>query len=147
MIRFDFLNIDKRITFKPGLKEQLARIPKDFRKKLGEITVVFTNNDTILEINKSYLNHTYFTDVITFDAGKKSTLEGDIFISVEQVRINAVEFNVDFQTELLRVIVHGFLHLAGCDDRTSDEKIAMRKKEDQYLCRFIQDDITDEIGN
>lgn len=136
MVRFEFLDIKKSIKVKPGLKSLLAEIAKDNNKSLGEISIIFTSNRNILEINKRYLNHQYYTDVITFAENRRNNLSGDIYISVDQVKINSENYKARFVEELLRVIVHGILHLAGYNDFSAQEKKAMRKMEDLYICRF-----------
>ena len=102
-------------------------------KKIGDIAIVFCSDNYILDINLKYLQHDYFTDIITFDYCEGSVLSGDLFISVDSVRENAGLYGAEFQDELNRVIVHGLLHLIGYDDHTDEEKKLMREKEDYYL--------------
>ena len=87
----------------------------------------------MLEINKNYLNHDYYTDIITFNYVEENLISGDLFISVERVRENAGKFDVTFQQELYRVILHGILHLVGYDDKTFEDQTLMREKENFYL--------------
>lgn len=108
------------------------RISKE-KKKQGDINIIFTCNEYLLEINNKYLNHNYFTDVITFDYSKSDVISGDVFISIEQVALNAEEYGETFNRELLRVIIHGVLHLLGYDDKTVTQKNRMREKEDEAL--------------
>lgn len=105
-------------------------------KKLGEINITFTKNPTILEINRKFLNHNYFTDIITFNYCVKNVVSGDLLISVDQVELNSRKYKSSFEGELLRVIIHGVLHLVGYNDTNEDEIRMMRKKEDTYLCRL-----------
>ena len=102
-------------------------------KRLGDISIIFCSDNYILDVNLKYLNHDYFTDIITFDYCDKNILSGDLFISVDSVRENAIFFEVDFEEELRRVIVHGLLHLIGYDDHTEDEQKIMREKENYYI--------------
>ncbi|MFP4024792.1 MAG: rRNA maturation RNase YbeY [Thiohalospira sp.] len=102
----------------------------------GEINFIFTSDKYLLSINKQYLSHNYFTDIITFNYCKDKTINGDIFISVETVENNSVRFGVTFQEELHRVIIHGILHLLGYDDVNEQQKSLMRKKENEYLDRL-----------
>lgn len=98
---------------------------------------MFCSDEYLLEINKEYLDHDYFTDIITFDNSEEDNqLEGDIYISVDRVRENAATFHTDFDTEMRRVLIHGLLHLAGHDDTSEALKTAMRAKEDEYLRLF-----------
>lgn len=102
-------------------------------KTLGDISIIFCSDNYILDVNLRYLHHDYFTDVITFDYCEGDKLSGDLFISVDSVRENAVEFGTEFDEELHRVIVHGVLHLIGYDDHTPEDQKVMRAKEDYYL--------------
>ena len=102
-------------------------------KRLGDISIIFCSDNYILDVNLKYLNHDYFTDIITFDYCDKDILSGDLFISVDSVRENAIFFEVDFEEELRRVIVHGLLHLIGYDDHTEEEQKIMREKENYYI--------------
>ena len=102
-------------------------------KTLGDISIIFCSDNYILDVNLRYLHHDYFTDVITFDYCEGNRLSGDLFISVDSVRENAVEFGTEFDDELHRVIVHGLLHLIGYDDHTPEDQKQMRAKEDYYL--------------
>lgn len=102
-------------------------------KTLGDISIIFCSDNYILDVNLRYLHHDYFTDVITFDYCEGNRLSGDLFISIDSVRENAVEFGTEFDDELHRVIVHGLLHLIGYDDNTLEDQKLMREKEDYYL--------------
>ncbi|PWJ55242.1 rRNA maturation RNase YbeY [Dyadobacter jejuensis] len=105
--------------------------------KITELNYIFCSDDYLLEINKEYLDHDYYTDIITFDnSEEEGIVEGDIYISIDRVRENAESFDSDFETELRRVLVHGLLHLLGFDDTTPDLKQVMRAKEDEYLLLF-----------
>lgn len=105
--------------------------------EISELNFVFCSDEYLLEINKQYLDHDYFTDIITFDNSEEDNkLEGDIYISVDRVRENAETFQADFDTEMRRVLIHGLLHLMGYQDATESLKKEMRAKEDQYLLQF-----------
>ena len=106
------------------------------QRSVGEINFVFCNDDYLLEINKKYLNHNYYTDVITFDYSIKNIISGDIFISIDRVQENAKTLELDFIQELYRVIVHGVLHLSGYNDKSEQDKIEMREKEGELLSLF-----------
>jgi probable rRNA maturation factor len=101
---------------------------------LASINYIFCSDEYLLDINRQYLNHNTYTDIITFDnSEEQNSIEGDIFISIERVKENAVKFNKSFESELHRVIIHGVLHLLGYSDKSSRKKAVMRKKEDTYL--------------
>ena len=102
-------------------------------KRLGDISIIFCSDPYILDINQRYLQHDYFTDIITFDYCEGKVLSGDLFISIDTVRENAREYGTTFEEELNRVMVHGVLHLIGYDDHTPAEQQEMRGKEDYYL--------------
>ena len=133
MIDFQFIN--KEI---PGFDSEffvlsLTSLLKEEGKLLGDVSVIFVSDDYLLEMNQTYLNHDYYTDIITFDYCEQNIISGDLFISVDRVRENADVFNADFRTELHRVIIHGVLHLCGYKDKTEDDEESMRKLENKYL--------------
>lgn len=99
---------------------------------LSDLNVIFTSDEKLLAINKKFLNHDYYTDVITFP-GYGEVLSGEIYISLDRVKENASELKIEFDQELHRVILHGLLHILGYNDKSEDEIIEMRKKEDFYL--------------
>lgn len=102
-------------------------------KKLGDIGIIFCSDNYILDVNIKYLQHDYYTDIITFDYCEGDTLSGDLFISVDSVKENASFYGTEFPVELNRVIVHGLLHLIGYDDHTEEDIAVMRAKENYYL--------------
>lgn len=102
-------------------------------KRLGAVNIIFCSDNYILDVNMKYLQHDYFTDIITFDYCEKNVLNGDLFISIDSVRENAGFYGTDFSEELNRVMVHGLLHLIGYDDHTPEDIAVMRSKEDYYL--------------
>jgi len=102
-------------------------------KTLGDLSIVFGTDEWLLEQNKTFLNHDYYTDIITFDYCEMNFISGDLLISIDRVYDNAVQYNVSRETELNRVLVHGLLHLCGYGDKSEKEIEIMRKKEDYYL--------------
>ena len=102
-------------------------------KKLGDIAVIFCSDNYILDVNIKYLQHDYYTDIITFDYCEGDRISGDLFISIDSVRENASFYGTEFPDELNRVIVHGVLHLIGYDDHTEEDIAMMRAKENYYL--------------
>lgn len=101
--------------------------------KLGDINIIFCSDNFILDINNKYLNHNYFTDIITFDYSSENIISGDLIISTDTVRENSVTYNQTFTDELHRVIIHGILHLIGYDDKNKVDKERMRKAENRAL--------------
>lgn len=124
-------------TFKYNNKRKLYSWLKNVidieNKRLGELNIILTNDVVILEINKEHLNHNYYTDIITFNYNEGDVLKGELYISVETVNTNSIKFKTDFTEELHRVIVHGVLHLIGYNDKTKEQKIKMREKEQEKL--------------
>ena len=102
-------------------------------KKMGDLSIIFCSDPYILDINLRYLQHDYFTDIITFDYCEGDTVSGDLFISIDSVRENALIYGAGFEDELDRVMVHGVLHLLGYDDHTPEEQAVMRAKENYYV--------------
>jgi len=102
-------------------------------KVLGDISIIFVTDSYLLEMNQKYLDHDYYTDIITFDYCVTNIVSGDLFISVDRVQENAGIVNVGFLTELHRVMIHGILHLCGYKDKTDEEKRVMRALENKYL--------------
>ena len=106
---------------------------KRLRFREGDISVIFCSDDYLKQININYLNHDYYTDIITFDYSDNKIISGDLFISINRVRENAEINNENFNKEICRVIIHGILHLCGYKDKTGKEKEEMRKLEDSFL--------------
>jgi rRNA maturation RNase YbeY len=104
-----------------------------YHKRVGEITYIFCSDEEILRINRQYLNHDYYTDIITFDYTESDTVSGDLFISLDTVNSNAEKFGTDYREELSRVMIHGVLHLCGFKDKTPQEEQQMREKENEAL--------------
>jgi len=103
------------------------------KKTSGNISIILTSKKELLKINKKYLKHSYHTDIVTFNYNENNVISGDLFISLQQIKENSKTYNVTYEQELLRVIIHGVFHLLGYNDKTEKEKIVMRKKEDNAL--------------
>ncbi len=124
----------KKIPFKHReVSLWIKNIAALYGKKLGEINYMFCTDERILEINREYLQHDYYTDIITFDYCEKDIIAGDIFVSVDTVKSNSVQFGETYERELCRVIIHGILHLCGQNDKTDEEQAEMTKKENHAL--------------
>lgn len=105
-------------------------------KNIGEISYIFCDDEYLLEINKQYLNHDYYTDIISFDYTEADVISGDIFVSIDRVKENALDFAVSFDNELKRVIIHGVLHFCGFKDKSKEEEETMRFKEEEKINMF-----------
>lgn len=136
MISFSTVEIDYILKNKLNIKKWVKTIVETEGKVAGDITFVFCTDEYLGTMNEKYLNHTTLTDIITFDYSEKGKLSGDIFISIDRVKENAGNFEVTFTTELGRVMAHGILHLSGYKDKSPDDKLVMRSKEDFYLASF-----------
>ncbi|MBN2519922.1 MAG: rRNA maturation RNase YbeY [Bacteroidales bacterium] len=113
--------------------EWITKIVEIETLTLGDVSIIFCSDSYLLEMNREYLNHDYYTDIITFDYSDNQIISGDLFISLETVQFNSKEICVTFNNELLRVIIHGILHLIGYNDKSTEEQTTMRLKEDQCL--------------
>ncbi len=137
MIAFSFIDVEVSGFDMVNVSSWLELVCKEEMKEVGDINYIFCNDEYLLEINRSYLDHDYYTDVITFDYSEGPCLSGDIFVSIDRVMENAKDFNVSFLNELCRVVVHGILHLAGYKDKLKDDEQLMRSKEDYYLLNYV----------
>lgn len=135
MIQFFFEEIQP-IEIDTKISTWLINLILKEGKKPGKINYIFQTDEGLLKVNQDFLQHDYYTDVITFDYVKGNTISGDIFVSLPRISDNAASFQKDFNTELHRVLAHGLLHLCGYKDKTKDEQTEMRTKEDFYLNFF-----------
>lgn len=133
MIRYFTQDIDFVLKAKSGHREWLKAVALEENRRLGEISVIFCSDTYLLDINRKYLGHDYYTDIITFDYSEGDKISGDLFISVDTVRSNSEYYSTGFEDELDRVIVHGLLHLIAYDDHTDEQSAVMRAKENYYL--------------
>ena len=127
-IDIDFPDIKKRTT-----GNWIKSVAKNFNMRVGDICYIFCSDEKILEINRKYLQHDFYTDIITFDYSEGNRISGDIFISLDTICSNAQKYGTDYIEELHRVIIHGILHLCGLTDKSETEKKKMRKAENEAL--------------
>lgn len=132
-IDFFFEDIDPFLIHKKILISHLNLLIKKELKLVGEVSVVFCSDMFLLEMNKQYLEHDYYTDIITFDYVEDDVISGDLFISIDRIKENAESYENEFIKELFRVVFHGFLHLVGYKDKTEEEQQLMTEKENYYL--------------
>ena len=133
MILYNFQDTKFVFKYKSLNNRWLKMVAESEIRRIGDISIIFCSDNYILDINRKYLGHDYFTDIITFDYCSGNVLSGDLFISVDSVKENSVEYGTEFEDELNRVIVHGILHLIGYDDHTEEDVKVMREKENYYL--------------
>ena len=134
MIQFFYENLTE--TVDTNYKKWLEEIILSENKKLGEINYIFCNDEYLLKVNQDYLQHDYYTDIITFDYVKGRTISGEIFVSLQRISDNASTLSKDYEEELRRVLAHGILHLSGYKDKSEEEEQLMRSKEDFYLAKY-----------
>ena len=115
------------------LRQWIAAVAKSYGFRVGAITYIFCNDEKILEVNRQFLQHDYYTDIITFDDTMGHTIQGDIYISLDTVASNATQQQTDYQEELHRVIIHGVLHLCGINDKGPGERAIMEAAENKAL--------------
>ena len=136
-ICFFFQDVKISLDNRAGLKSHLQSIFKTEGRKLDSLNCIFCTDKALLAINRQYLKHDYYTDIITFDLSETGSVQGEIYISVDRVKENARKLGVSFKSELHRVIFHGILHLCGYRDKNKLEKAQIRAKEDFYLSKFL----------
>lgn len=137
MVSFFSEDIDFKVVNPLKTKKWIKNTSFSEGYEVSQLNYIFCSDEYLLEINRQYLDHDYFTDIITFDNSEEDKqLEGDIYISVDRVRDNAETFHTDFDSEMRRVLIHGLLHLVGYEDSSEALKTAMRAKEDEYLRLF-----------
>ena len=135
MISFNYEN-NFELPNEDQIASWISRVILSENKKEGEINYIFCNDDYLLNLNEQYLDHDTLTDIISFDYSVGNEIHGDIFISTERVKENAIDFKVTFEEELQRVIVHGVLHYCGYKDKTEDDERLMRNMEDEKIKMF-----------
>lgn len=118
---------------KRNVSAWIKKVAELHGKKVGDLSYLFCSDDHILEVNREYLQHDYYTDIITFDYTEGDVISGDMVISVETIATNAEKFNTSFESEFFRVVIHGVLHLCGINDKGPGEREIMEKHEDEAL--------------
>ncbi|MBC8626456.1 rRNA maturation RNase YbeY [Alloprevotella sp. Lung230] len=133
MITYNSLSIALPNIDQTTVTEWIGRVAESHQRVVGDINYVFCNDEEILDVNRRYLQHDYYTDIITFDYGRGNVLSGDLYISLDTVRSNAELFGKPYDEELHRVLVHGVLHLVGINDKGPGERELMEAAEDAAL--------------
>jgi len=136
MITYNTINVRQPAISHRELNKWIRNIAASYGRKVGELAYVFCDDEKILEVNRQYLNHDFYTDIITFDYCEDDVVNGDIFISLDTVRSNSEEQGTDYEEELRRVIIHGVLHLCGIDDKGPGEREIMEAAEDKALAMW-----------
>ena len=133
---FFFQKVKPSLAGRSGLKKFILHVFKKEGKNLESLNYIFCTDKALLEINQKYLNHDFYTDIITFDLSENKDVRAEIYISVDRVRENALQLGDSFRSELHRVIFHGILHLCGYNDKNKAERKKIRIKEDYYLNKY-----------
>lgn len=138
MQKVSFYNADTkfRLRNKKKLKNFFPYILEQENSKLERLAYIFCSDEYLLNMNKKFLQHNFYTDILTFETSTSQYIKAEIYISVDRIKDNSKFFGVSFKTEMLRVLIHGVLHLCGYNDHNNSQKSLMRKKEDFYINRF-----------
>ena len=133
MITYNIINVAMPDIRKAEVSAWVRQVAKSYGKVMGDINYIFVDDETMLDINRRFIGHDYYTDHIGFDYTEGNALSGDIYISLDTVRTNAEQFSVTQDEELRRIIIHGLLHLCGLRDKTPEERAEMQRAEDKAL--------------
>lgn len=139
----NFFNIENKIKIrqKKSIKKWVSETILFYQKKTGTVNIIITNDEYLRKLNSDFLSKDYYTDIISFNFSSGNFLSGDLYISLDRVKENAVNYNVSASEELLRVIIHGVLHLLGFDDENENQRLIMRTKEDIALQKIMVQEI------
>ena len=135
---FFFQGVKPSLTNRTELKRYIQSIFKKEGKKLGFINYIFCTDKALLEINRQFLSHDFYTDIITFNLSESKIIQAEIYISTDRVKENALQLGVSFKSELHRVVFHGVLHLCGYKDKSKEQKVEMRGKEEFYIKHYLK---------
>lgn len=136
MIRFTTQDVEMPAFDQRRVQQWIRSVAADYGFTVGDITYVFTDDEGELRVNQQFLGHDYYTDVITFDYSSQNVISGDIFISLDMIKHNAEQVGTIFVDELMRIMIHGVLHLTGQGDKTPDTKAVMTEKENLALAKL-----------
>jgi probable rRNA maturation factor len=136
-IRVFYDDIDFRLKDWKKIKKLIKEVISDEGKISGDLNFIMTNDSVLKKLNLEFLKHNYYTDVISFNYSDRNRINGEVFISIDTVKINAINYKVSYNKELIRVIIHGVLHLCGYDDKNRKAKIEIRRMEDFWLRKYL----------
>lgn len=136
-IRIFYDAINYRIKRSKEIKNLVEKVIRKENRIPGDLNFIMTNDKVIKKLNVEYLRHNYFTDVIAFNYSENEILNGEVFMSIDTVKRNAIKYKVSLYTEVVRVIIHGTLHLCGLDDKTKEERNIMRELEDKWIKEIL----------
>ncbi len=133
MIEFHSENTERPQLNQPLIRQWITEVARNHGRRVGQINYIFVNDERILEVNRQFLQHDYYTDIITFDYDEADITSGDLYISLDTVRTNAMQIGVTYEQELHRVMIHGVLHLCGINDKGPGEREIMEQHENEAL--------------
>lgn len=133
MILYNVVNAEMPSINQQKISEWVHLVAATYRRHVGDINFIFVDDQEILRVNREFIGHDYYTDHIGFDYSQGTTISGDVYIGVDTVRTNSEKMGNEYRQELLRVIIHGVLHLCGIDDKTPEERAQMQEAEDNAL--------------
>ncbi|MGD0342829.1 MAG: rRNA maturation RNase YbeY [Bacteroidales bacterium] len=136
--RIFYYEVKYRLRNSKKILKVIEKVIREYRKPGGSLSFILMNDKEIIKINREFLKHDYNTDVIAFDYGNSFLMEGEVYMSLETIKVNAINYKVSFRKELLRVMIHGTLHLCGFNDSTENERRTMKKKEDEWLLKMVR---------
>ncbi len=139
LVNFVFEDIPSIKLEKRKISNYVNRIIENENFKMGNISIVMCSDKFILDINRKFLDHDFYTDIITFNYNEKKVISGDLLISIDRIRENAIKYNEKIDVELYRVIFHGILHLLGYDDKDKESEMIIREKENLYLKTLLDE--------
>lgn len=131
--RIFYDGIKYRLSDSKKILKVIEKVIRAYRKPNGNLSFIFMNDESLIKINREFLQHNYFTDVIAFDYGEPDKIDGEIYLSIDTIKNNAHNYKVSLREEVLRVMIHGTLHLCGFNDSTEEEKKEMKKREDEWI--------------
>jgi probable rRNA maturation factor len=134
--RIFYDGINYRLRNSRKILKLIEKVIGEYRKPVGSLSFILLGDEELIKINMEFLQHNYFTDVIAFDYGNREILDGEIYMSLDTIKINAVNYKVSLRNELIRVMIHGTLHLCGFNDSTENEKERMRMMENEWILKL-----------
>jgi len=137
VLKIFYKDVKFRLRKTREIKNWIVQVIRSEGKEPGDLSFIFVDDKYIRKINKEFLDHDYYTDVVAFDYGERNIINGEIYLGIETIRKNTKLYKTKLRNEILRVMIHGVLHLAGYEDKNEMESEKMRKKEDMYVNEFI----------
>jgi probable rRNA maturation factor len=135
--RIFYDGIKFKLSNSKKILQLIEKVIRAYRKPDGNLSFIFMDDKSLIRINREFLKHNYFTDVIAFDYGDEDTIDGEIYLSIETIKENAINYKVSLKEEILRVMIHGTLHLCGFNDSTKEERNEMKAMEERWILKEL----------